>query len=106
VRRGTDVLELNEGGPPLGLLPGAGYRCGSLELQPADFAVLVTDGVTEALAGIPLTLGEALAESRLPGTATPKEACDYLLRLAGNAPGPPGAGEWFDDRTVLALRAE
>lgn len=104
VRRGRDILELNAGGPPLGLLPKAAYRCGSLELQPSDFGVVVTDGVTEALEGIPLRLGEALADSRLSGRATPKEYCDYLLRLAAGAPGPPGAGTWFDDRTVLAFR--
>jgi sigma-B regulation protein RsbU (phosphoserine phosphatase) len=103
VRRGSDILTLHAGGPPLGLLPGAGYRCGSLELQPSDFGVLVTDGVTEALEGIPVALGEALMEPRLSGTATPKEGCDYLLRLAAGAPGPPGAGAWFDDRTVLAF---
>jgi phosphoserine phosphatase RsbU/P len=104
VRRGSDVLELNAGGPPLGLLPKAAYRCGSFELQASDIGVIVTDGVTEALEGIPLTLGEALAESRLSGRATPEEYCDYLLRLAGRAPGPPGAGAWYDDRTALAFR--
>jgi len=104
VRRGSDIVQLDAGGPPLGLLPGAGYRCGSLELQPSDFGVLVTDGVTEALEGIPAALGEVLMEPRLPGTATPKEGCDYLLRLAAGAPGPPGAGAWFDDRTVLAFQ--
>jgi len=28
----------------------------------------------------------------------------YLLRLAGEGPGPDGAGDWHDDRTALAFR--
>jgi sigma-B regulation protein RsbU (phosphoserine phosphatase) len=106
VRRGSDILELNAGGPPLGLLSVAAYDCGALDLRPADFGVLVTDGVTEAIEGIPLRIGDALAESRLAGTATPTEGCDYLLQIAASAPGPPGGGAWFDDRTVLAFRVQ
>ncbi len=101
-----DFVELNAGGPPLGLLPVAAYECGALDLRPADLGVLVTDGVTEAIEGIPLKIGDALAESRLEGTATPAQGCDYLLRVAASAPGPPGAGAWFDDRTVLAFRVQ
>jgi serine phosphatase RsbU (regulator of sigma subunit) len=106
VRRGSDILELNAGGPPLGLLPAAAYECGTLDLRPADLGVLLTDGVTEAIEGIPLKIGDALAESRLAGTATPAQGCDYLLRVAASGAGPPGAGAWFDDRTVLAFRVQ
>jgi serine phosphatase RsbU (regulator of sigma subunit) len=104
VRRGSGLLELAAGGPPLGLLPVAAYECEVLDLQPADFGVFVTDGVTEAVEGTPIRLADALTGSRLARTATPGDACDYLLRIAAGAPGPPGAGEWHDDRTVLAFR--
>jgi hypothetical protein len=31
--------------------------------------------------------------------------CAYLMRVAGMAPGPPGAGgDWQDDRTSLSFR--
>ncbi len=103
VLRGAGILELDAGGPPLGLLPGATYDRGSIDLVPGDSGVLVTDGVTEALQGIPLLLSQALENGRLP-LATPKEDCDYLLGIAARAPGPPGAGPWSDDRTVLAFR--
>ncbi|HEX7485234.1 MAG TPA: PP2C family protein-serine/threonine phosphatase [Vicinamibacterales bacterium] len=104
VWRGADVLKLDAGGPPLGLLPHPTYVRESLDLVPGDVGVLVTDGVTEALEGIPLLLSQALRNGHLPQSATPKEDCDYLLRLAASAPGPPGAGTWSDDRTVFAFR--
>ena len=104
VLRGADMLELRAGGPPLGLLPNARYDRASFDLGPGDSGVLVTDGVTEALEGIPLLLSQALARGHHMQSATPKEDCDYLLRMAATAPGPPGAGAWSDDRTVLAFR--
>jgi sigma-B regulation protein RsbU (phosphoserine phosphatase) len=105
VLRRAEVLELDAGGPPLGLLPNARYDRASFDLAPGDLGVLVTDGVTEALEGIPLLLSQALGDGHLPKAATLKEDCDYLLRIAASAPGPPGAGAtWSDDRTVLAFR--
>jgi phosphoserine phosphatase RsbU/P len=98
------VLQLDSGGPPLGLLPGASYGCASIDLDPGDAGVLVTDGVTEALEGIPLPLGQALESGRRRPAATPKEDCDYLLGLAASSPGPAGAEAWSDDRTALAFR--
>jgi len=101
-RAGT--VELDAGGPPLGLLPHARYDCASFDLAHDDFGVLVTDGVTEVLEGVPFLLNQALKKGPLPPSATPKDVCDYLLRVAASAPGPTGAGTWSDDRTVLAFR--
>ena len=102
--RETATLELSAGGPPLGLLPHSKYEQASLDLKPGDFCVLVTDGITEALEGIPLPLAGAVNAGNLSRSATPEEGCEYLLRISGQAAGPPGAGTWSDDRTVLALR--
>ncbi len=104
VLRRVDTIALDAGGPPLGLVPGAKYSRASLDLVPGDLGVLVTDGVTEALEGIPLRLSEVLADGHLPPSSTLQERCDGLLRIAAGAPGPPGAGGWSDDRTVLAFR--
>lgn len=102
--RGTATLELSAGGPPLGLLAHSTYEHASLDLQPGDFCVLVTDGITEALEGIPLPLAGAVNAGNLSNSATPEQGCEYLLRIAGQASGPPGADNWNDDRTVFALR--
>jgi serine phosphatase RsbU (regulator of sigma subunit) len=104
ILRGAGTLKLDAGGPPLGLLLNARYDRVSFDLAPGDFGVLVTDGVTEALEGIPLLLSQVLGNGHLPQSSTLQEDCDYLLRIAASAPGPPGAGTWSDDRTVLAFR--
>jgi hypothetical protein len=103
VLRLADTLELDAGGPPLGLLPDARYDSASFDLAPGDIGVLLTDGVTEVLEGIPLLLRQAPEYGHIPQSAAPKHVCDYLLRIAASAPGPTGAGTWSDDRTVLAF---
>jgi hypothetical protein len=104
VLRRAGMLQLDSGGPPLGLLPGAGYESASIDLATDDAGFLVTDGVTEALEGIPLLLSQAIEGGRRRPAATPKEDCDYLLGLAASSSGPPGSEVWSDDRTVLAFR--
>jgi hypothetical protein len=104
VMRGSGVLRMEAGGPPLGLLPGAGYECASIDLAPGDAGVLVTDGVTEALEGLSLQLTQALDNGHRAPSATPKEDCDRLLQLAARSPGPPGSEGWSDDRTAFAFR--
>ena len=103
VLRGASSLQLGSGGPPLGLLPGASYEHGTLDLVSGDIGVLVTDGVAEALEGTSLPLADALERARRPSSAAPKDLCDYLLGLAARSSGPPGAEAWSDDRTVLAF---
>jgi hypothetical protein len=111
VLRGAAVLELDAGGPPLGLLPSARYASGALDLLLGDLGVLVTDGVTEAVDNLPDLLRQ-LAGGPVPPVgsakttsqpATPTTACDYLLRAASHGPGPTGEGTWTDDRTVFAF---
>ncbi len=104
VLRRAGMLQLDTGGPPLGLLSDAGYDSASIDLTPGDAGVMVTDGVTEALEGIPLPLRQALESGRRPSASTPEEDCDYLLGLAAGSPGPPGAEAWSDDRTAFAFR--
>lgn len=47
VQWGGGIRELRPGGPPVGMLPNAAYRVGSLELNPGDRMVVCTDGLTE-----------------------------------------------------------
>lgn len=98
---GSRVLESNA--PPLGILPSLRFEDESVDLGPGDLGVVVTDGVTEALEGVPTTVAGVLDST--PAT-TPAAACDLLVRAAANAPGPPGVDGWYDDRTAFAFQAD
>jgi sigma-B regulation protein RsbU (phosphoserine phosphatase) len=101
--RDTALVALASTGLPLGLWPDAKYEALSVDLYPGDLGVFVTDGVTEALEGGTFSLRDALKQSVRSGFEDPMDLCEYLLRVAGEGPGPPGAGDWQDDRTALAF---
>ncbi len=103
VFRDGDPRLLDLGGPPLGLLSDTRYVAGELDLRPGDVGILVTDGITEALEGRAMGVGELLrGERRLLGDAGQvAKVCDFLLAAASEAPGPPGAGDWQDDATAF-----
>jgi serine phosphatase RsbU (regulator of sigma subunit) len=96
-------LRLDEGGPVLGLLPGAKFETGSVELEPDDLLVLYSDGLVEAVNQQDEQFGEervlALVQQHRHLSAT--QLRDRILRAAqaftGNA-------ELEDDRTLLVLR--
>jgi serine phosphatase RsbU (regulator of sigma subunit) len=48
IRRNGDVVELNQGGPLLGVFQRPPYSHASVQLAPGDLLVMYTDGVTEA----------------------------------------------------------
>jgi len=108
VRNETVTAALEPGGRPLGLLPGATYATANVELRPGDIGVLVTDGITEALEAGPMTLSQTLGAARERRTAggSPAEICDHLLRAAAEGPGPAGAPDWQDERTVFVFAVE
>jgi serine phosphatase RsbU (regulator of sigma subunit) len=102
VRDGAPIA-LASTGMPLGLWPDAKYEALSLDLYPGDLGVFVTDGVTEALEGGKFSFRDALEQSVRSGLEDPADLCAYLLRVAGEGPGPLGAADWQDDRTALAF---
>jgi len=108
LRNGTVSAAFESGGRPLGLLPGATYATANVELSPGDIGVLVTDGITEALEAGPMTLSRILGASgeRLSARSSPAEICDDLLRAAAEGPGPTGALNVQDDRTVFVFAVE
>jgi len=102
--RAAELIALASTGMPLGLWPDAKYEALSVDLYPGDLGVFVTDGVTEGLEGGALSFRDALRQSVRSGLEDPADLCAYLLRIAGEGPGPRGAGDWQDDRTSLAFR--
>ena len=102
--RDAEPIALESTGMPLGLWPDAKYEALSVALYPGDLGVFVTDGVTEALEGGTLSLRDALRQFARSGVEEPADLCAYLMRIASEGSGPPGAGDWNDDRTSLAFR--
>jgi len=92
------------GGPPLGLLRDVAFEEETLDLEPGDLWVFVTDGVSEALDGLDrpwaAAIGDAIAHDR-PTRAD--AVCRTILALAQNGPGPVDGDDWSDDRTVVVL---
>jgi phosphoserine phosphatase RsbU/P len=100
---GTEHRVLASTGPPAGILPDPHYDAQVLRLSPGDALVLVSDGVTEAIEA------DGRVEERLAWTVARRRArgaqavCDRVMRLARSGRGPRGAGDWQDDRTVVAV---
>jgi len=103
-RRQRGVVETfePEGGPPLGIVPGAQYPEQHLALGPGDTLLLYTDGVVEARGpeGAPFGLGRmaAVMGDRLP--ATGDLVGDILAAVRAHADGTP----LHDDVTMVAVR--
>jgi sigma-B regulation protein RsbU (phosphoserine phosphatase) len=91
---------LDRGGPPAGLLPNASFDQELLNVHAGDICLLVSDGVTEALDGVPL-------EDRLTATqvrsGSAEELCESVMTQALRGLGPLGAADWDDDRTVVVV---
>jgi serine phosphatase RsbU (regulator of sigma subunit) len=96
----SGTRHLARGGPPAGLLAGAAYDQELLSVHAGDICVLVSDGVTEALEGMPLEDSVWISNGH---HATATEFCDRLMAEALAGPGPYGDSEWDDDRTVVVL---
>ncbi|HEY7678527.1 MAG TPA: PP2C family protein-serine/threonine phosphatase, partial [Candidatus Methylomirabilis sp.] len=91
-----------EGGPPLGILPGAEYPEQHLALGPGDTLLLYTDGVVEARGPAAAAFGlermAAVMGDRLP--ATGDLVGDILAAVRTHADGTP----LHDDLTMVAVR--
>lgn len=104
--RGAGLRVLAATGPPAGLLPDARYAAEQVPLAPGDTLLLVTDGVTEALeAGgrVQERIAWTVGHRRDRG---PQAVCERVMRLSSSGRGPAGAGDWADDRTVVAVTVD
>lgn len=92
-----------EGGPVVGIVPGAVYGVSELELAPGSALVLYTDGVTEAQDRTRHAFGDAALAGLLTGLNGAAARSIVETIDAGVTAFVAGA-EQHDDMTVLALR--
>jgi serine phosphatase RsbU (regulator of sigma subunit) len=91
---------LNRGGPPAGLLSNATFDQELLSVHAGDICLLVSDGVTEALDGVPLE--DRLRTAKVRGGSA-EELCESVMTQAIRGGGPSGDADWDDDRTVVVV---
>lgn len=102
LRGDGSMLELESGGPVLGVVEGQVYGTGAAELQPGDELLLFTDGVYEVLQPDGTMLGHqrfiALARRHAAaGLDTPQELVAHVRSLARTH-------GFDDDVTVIRIR--
>jgi phosphoserine phosphatase RsbU/P len=99
----VEMLRLEEGGPVLGVVPGATYRQGQVSAHPGDLLVVYSDGVVEATDAA----GEQFEEERLREVIrqnsgrTPVEIRDLVLEQVHRFLGDQRAQ---DDLTLVVGR--
>jgi len=101
--RGAEVIKLNEGGVPLGILPNAKYDSGQIQLRSGDLLAIYTDGVVEAENVAGQEFGDALfinALRSVPG-GTAKQVIQQLM---ANIEGFVATAPQHDDITCMVLR--
>src|SRR5215213_4710443 len=49
IRRSGELVMLDQGGLPVGLMPGVSYQEGSVRFEPNDVLVIYSDGITESV---------------------------------------------------------
>jgi len=100
--RKDGVTWLEEGGPVLGLLPGATYNFAAVSLAPGDLVVVCSDGVTEArnLAGEEFGRERLVDALRGRHGSTPDVALEHILGAVKSY----SQGAQADDITLLILR--
>jgi sigma-B regulation protein RsbU (phosphoserine phosphatase) len=104
IRARSGVVErLDDGGPVLGVIPGAPYRSGLTVVAPGDLLVTYSDGIAEAAndRDDEFGLDRIVASVREQATSSARSICDAVLsdveRFATRLDGR-------DDRTLLVLR--
>ena len=103
VLRGGTVLKLEEGGPVVGLLPGACYEQGTCQLQAGDVLLLYTDGINDALT----TTEEEWGDDRFLAAAQANAGLDanaMIHAVFDAADVFTGEAKQFDDMTLVVVR--
>jgi len=99
-RRDGTLEWLREGGPVLGVLPGALYAAGTVELRSGDCLVLYTDGITEAFNATNEEFGEErlIRPLKEPGDSAEERRQRIMVAVAEFS-----NGNFHDDATMLIV---
>jgi serine phosphatase RsbU (regulator of sigma subunit) len=100
-----EVQRLDEGGPVLGVLPGAIYRQTRLAVRPGDLLVVFSDGIQEAANAGDEEFGEdrILAVVKENWAGSPTEICDAVLAKVRTFLGKELP---HDDQTLMVVRLQ
>ncbi|MFB3776264.1 MAG: PP2C family protein-serine/threonine phosphatase [Bryobacteraceae bacterium] len=101
----VEVRQLEDGGPVLGVLPGAAYRQGSASVSSGDLLVLYSDGVVEATNSRDEQFGEERLQAVVRASAARPagEIRDAILREVERFLGKQRAQ---DDLTLVVARLQ
>lgn len=100
-----EVLRLEQGGPVLGVLPGAPYNQAAVAIEPGDLLVVFSDGILEASNSRQQQFGEEriIAAVERNWAKSPAEICNAILADVRSFIGNEAAQ---DDQTLLVARLE
>lgn len=98
-----EVVELAAGGHLLGMAEGAAEPDRSIQLEPGDLVLLMTDGITDALRGDGERFGDARLRAVL-ASASRGPASETVSRILAEVDAFAGATDQADDMTLLAIR--
>ncbi len=100
IRAGGRIERVGSGGLPVGLVPGAEYERVTLEMQPGDRLLLVSDGLTEAGEAEGRQVGEAGLE-RLVARNLARSGQDFLVALVDEVRVVSDGAEFDDDISAV-----
>jgi serine phosphatase RsbU (regulator of sigma subunit) len=102
---GFDVQRLEQGGPVLGIVPGATYHQTQVSVLPGDLLVVFSDGILEATNAFDEEFGEEriLAGIEENWAGSPTEIRDAIL---GKVRAFLGKESAHDDQTLMVVRLQ
>jgi phosphoserine phosphatase RsbU/P len=102
IRKGQSVMQLEPGGPPVGIFPDSTYEESAVELRSGDLVVAYTDGVVEALS----PEGEEWGTRGLLSAVAKSEAerPDEIVEAIFASLDDFSRGRQTDDATVAVVR--
>jgi len=104
VKRGNNIIEMEKGGMPLGMIAGAEYETDSIQLRSGDFLVFYTDGIVEAENEADEMYGFERLYSTIQRADDKISARELLNAILFDVQTFSGEAEQYDDITLVVLR--